>query len=158
MPGSTKVPTSGCQWPSLGAISVPSTVVVTCGLGRRYAVISWARISSTLSASAFKAGLEASKRAFTWSQVRALGALEGPGADVCPYAAAGTASKARMDPAPIRLSFIMRVHSSHACDCFCDRRSGIYRGAVLGGGRRARPQRVTERDLTVRHRIVGGQK
>ena len=69
MPGSTKVPCSGCQWPLFGAICVPSTVVLNCGLGRRKAVISSARISSTLSASAFNAGLVASNFALTWSQV-----------------------------------------------------------------------------------------
>jgi hypothetical protein len=61
---------NGSQIPSCGAICVPSANKVNCGFGRRYAVISSARISSTLSASAFSAGLEASNLAFTWSQVR----------------------------------------------------------------------------------------
>src|ERR1700739_558500 len=44
--------------------------MVNWGLGRRKAVISWACISSTLSASAFRVGLLASKRALTWSHDR----------------------------------------------------------------------------------------
>jgi hypothetical protein len=61
-------PCVGCQVPECGAIWVPSAVMVNCGLGRRYAVISSAFISSTLASSDFSTGFAASNFAFACSQ------------------------------------------------------------------------------------------
>ena len=59
---------------------MPSAVIVNCGLGRRKAVISSAFISSTLSASAFSAGLTASNFVLVCSHVKLCCAAAGSAA------------------------------------------------------------------------------
>src|SRR5258708_3612671 len=73
--GVSYVPANGFQTPLSEAICVPSAAKVSCGFGRRYAVICWAFDSSMLTLSASNVGLLVSKRARTSSQVNAFCAL-----------------------------------------------------------------------------------
>src|SRR5258708_38786935 len=73
--GVSYVPANGFQTPLSEAICVPSAAKVSCGFGRRYAVICWAFDSSILTLSASNVGLLVSKRARTSFQVNAFCAL-----------------------------------------------------------------------------------
>src|SRR5215468_5596854 len=72
MLGEYRVPCNGAHTPSEGATWVPSVRNVSCGFGRRKAVISWARLSSTLISPACKVGFAARKRSRRSGQEKAL--------------------------------------------------------------------------------------
>src|SRR5580704_3814676 len=132
------VPAKGSHLPLLGVIWVPSAVRVKPGLGRRWAVISWAFSSSMFNRPARTVVLFRLNLSLTWSQVHTWevktcgadgpggpGGWAGWGAACCPTTGAlplnaASQSNAQRNVFRIRLSLIsFRVRRDPGCHATC---------------------------------------